>query len=262
MPGTVLVSSTENESLLDSTSSSPSFTSSGAIPGDSEKLTHVTKPYLSSKLLAAHIIHGSLLTLHVVALVASIKGWTIPVNFMEISIIQTGITAALQVAFILINGILLSIVREIAIDTVIRHPPTLGILHLRLKAWSTLWTSLTANWAYINSKSSLQGSQCLKRILFYTGACALLQISSSSIFGVDYNLNSSSILSDIWWPYIIQGNRFGEYDQLWPSHVNISSADKQWFPPATMIAAQTMFAGRVNDTRYPGFARATHTRHH
>ncbi|KAJ4463587.1 hypothetical protein C8J55DRAFT_295395 [Lentinula edodes] len=67
-----------------------------------------------------------------------------------------------------------------------------------------------------------------------------------------YNENSTSTLFDVWWPYIIQGSRFGEYDQLWSSNVNISSADKRLFPPAAMVAAQTMFAGRVNDTRYPG----------
>ncbi|KAJ3863117.1 hypothetical protein EV359DRAFT_65077 [Lentinula novae-zelandiae] len=70
--------------------------------------------------------------------------------------------------------------------------------------------------------------------------------------GMYHDENPTSTLFDVWWPYIIQGSRFGEYDQLWSSNVNISSADKRLFPPAAMVAAQTMFAGRVNDTRYPG----------
>lgn len=47
--------------------------------------------------------------------------------------------------------------------------------------------------------------------------------------------NPTSTLFDVWWPYIIQGSRFGEYDQLWSSNVNISSADKRLFPPAAMV---------------------------
>ncbi|KAJ3907564.1 hypothetical protein F5879DRAFT_986375 [Lentinula edodes] len=106
----------------------------------------------------------------------------------------------------------------------------------------------------ITYRGSLQGSQHLKRIVFYLGACAILQITgSSSIFGRMYHdENPTSTLFDVWWPYIIQGSRFGEYDQLWSSNVNISSAYKRLFPPAAMVAAQTMFAGRVNDTRHPG----------
>ncbi|KAJ3758298.1 hypothetical protein EV360DRAFT_83199 [Lentinula raphanica] len=246
----------ETETLIASTSSSYSSSTPAVDMGNSEKMAR-QKPYVSTKLLTAHIIHGCLLALHIVALVASIKGWTIPVNTLDVSLFQTGITAALQVFFILINGTLLSIVRDIAIDADIRHPPTLGILHLRLKSWTGLWSATTANWAYWRSKLSLEESQ-LKRIFFYIGACALLQISSSSLFGVDFTFQSST-LSDYWTPNIIQGNRFGYYDQLWPLDVNISSADKRWFPPAVLLAAHTMFAGRVNDTRYPGLqARLVH----
>ncbi|KIJ31560.1 hypothetical protein M422DRAFT_266700 [Sphaerobolus stellatus SS14] len=57
-----------------------------------------------------------------------------PYPSAKISAWQTGITAVLQVTFIAIITLLLNSTREIAIDTDIRHPPTLGILHLRLKA--------------------------------------------------------------------------------------------------------------------------------
>ncbi|KAJ3929890.1 MAG: hypothetical protein NXY57DRAFT_976683 [Lentinula lateritia] len=135
----------ESEALISSFSSSQKL---GYISEESEKPTPATptKPNMSFRLMVAHIIHGSLLILHVVALVASIKGWNIPVDFLGVSTFQSGITAALQVAFVLINGILISIVRDIAIDADVRHPPTLGIPNLRLKATSASSLPRTPTW--------------------------------------------------------------------------------------------------------------------
>ncbi|KAF8830790.1 hypothetical protein HHX47_DHR2000907 [Lentinula edodes] len=131
----------ESEALISSFSSSQKL---GYISEESEKPTPATptKPNMSFKLMVAHIIHGSLLVLHVVVLVASIKGWNIPVDFLEVFTFQSGITAAPQVAFVLINGILISIVRDIAIDadkllytfysTYPRHPKSPSQSHLGL----------------------------------------------------------------------------------------------------------------------------------
>jgi hypothetical protein len=133
--------------------------------------------------------------------------------------------------------------------------PTLGLLHLRLKAWSGLASSLSANWLYSRSHSTLPSPESpgLKSILLYLGLCTLLQVSSGSIFGESiynrlvlagltwgsastFDLNTSESLVDYWTPYVISGARFGDFDSLWPSSINISSSDTFLFSPAARVS--------------------------
>ncbi|KAJ7512360.1 hypothetical protein B0H11DRAFT_1950822 [Mycena galericulata] len=234
----------ENDTLMNSTA----VTDTEPI---SEKARTV-KAHLTAKSIIIHVVHALLVAAHVVALSAAMEGWAININLADASRIQTGITAALQVSFIGIIGLLLLLVREIATDAAIRHPPTLGIMHLRLKAWSSLSSSLSANWLYSRSDDgTLPASPGLRRILFYLGLCQLLQVSSGSIFASSFTTNIP-ILPEYTKPFDWQGARFGDFDSLWPTGINITSADTSLFPPAAQNAAVTMFSGRTNDTRNPG----------
>ncbi|KAJ7181552.1 hypothetical protein C8R43DRAFT_1229399, partial [Mycena crocata] len=235
--------SREEQALMDS-----------SIPS-SEVMSEKEKPakaHLAAKLVAIHIVHALLVGAHIFAVVAAFSNWSIPFLVLDISLVQTGVTAGLQVAFIVIIGGLLALAREIAGDADIRNPPTLGLLHLRLKAWSGLSSSLSANWLYIRSNSNHPGEPGLKSIMFYLASCTLLQVSSGSIFAATFDTNRSATLVDYHTPYVISGSRFGDFDSLWPSASNISSSDRFAFPPATQNAAVNMFAARTNDTRYPG----------
>ncbi|KAJ7696816.1 hypothetical protein B0H17DRAFT_1329112 [Mycena rosella] len=127
--------------------------------------------------------------------------------------------------------------------------PTLGLLHLRLKAWSGLSSSLSANWLYSRSHSKLPNSPGLKTILLYLGFCTLLQVSSGSIFAIIFDVNTSDTLLDLVYP-VEFGSRFGNFDELYNRPT--SSSDALLFPPATRNAAVNMFGARTNDTRYPG----------
>ncbi|KAJ7133371.1 hypothetical protein C8R44DRAFT_849487 [Mycena epipterygia] len=207
------------------------------------KKGQTAKPHLIVNFVAVHVGHGLLVAVHIVALVAALKGWSIDIGFLDVPSVQSGVTAGLQAAFILIIGGLVSLVREIAVDADIRNPPTLGLLHLRLKAWSGLSSSLSANWLYSRSPSELD-SPGLKNILLYLGFCALLQLSSGSIFAIDFDPNATSTVSNFSTAFVDSGARFGNFDVLWGDS-NITSSDTIDFPPAAQ-------ATRTNDTRYPG----------
>ncbi|KAJ7181529.1 hypothetical protein C8R43DRAFT_941362 [Mycena crocata] len=84
--------------------------------------------HLGAKLVAIHVVHTSLIGVHILVVITAFSKWSIPVGALDISLVQTGITAGLQVTFIIIFGGLLALVREIAIDADIRDPPTLGLL--------------------------------------------------------------------------------------------------------------------------------------
>ncbi|KAJ7474480.1 hypothetical protein B0H11DRAFT_2035621 [Mycena galericulata] len=234
----------ENDTLINSTA--------GTDTEPVSEKARTVKPHLTAKWVIIHVGHALLVAVHVVALIAALKGWAVNINLADASRIQTGVTAASQVSFIGIIGLLLSLAREIATDAAIRHPPTLGLLHLRLKAWSSLSSSLSANWLYSRSHDALlPASPGLRRVIFYLGLCQLLQVSSGSIFASSFTANIS-ILPQATPPFVQQGARFGDFDSLWSPGYNITSADTRLFPPATQIAAVTMFSGRTNDTRYPG----------
>ncbi|KAJ6625155.1 hypothetical protein B0H10DRAFT_2003913 [Mycena sp. CBHHK59/15] len=215
------------------------------------------KTHLTTKLTTIHAVHGLLVAVHVAALVAVIKGWSISLGLVNFTLVQTGVTAGLQLASIIIIGGLISLVREIAVDANIRHPPTLGLLHLRLKAWAGLFSSVSANWLYSQSHSTLPDPPGLKKILIFIVCCTLLQISSGSIFATTFGgANTSSNLAD---SQVEFGRRFGNFDELWLNGVNYTSADTVFFPPPARNAALNMFAARTNDTRYPGLqARLLH----
>ncbi|KAJ7612715.1 hypothetical protein FB45DRAFT_1036929 [Roridomyces roridus] len=214
----------------------------------------------SLKLAAIHSTHALLIALHAVALVAAIKKWEIRPRFADIALTQTGITAGLQVAFALIVGVLVYLTRGIAVDANIRAPPTLGLLHLRLEAWSGLGSSLSANWRYSRADAKPStASPGLRSIFLYLGLGALLQISSGSIFASTIDLGGSDTLSEFLDSDVFSGSRFGDFDALWPSEFNLTSTDTSLFPPVALNAAVNMFAGKTNDTRYPGLqARLIH----
>ncbi|KAJ7835414.1 hypothetical protein B0H13DRAFT_2369302 [Mycena leptocephala] len=127
----------------------PSLSDSTILP---EK-RQMTKPHWVMKLVTLHVVHALLVGAHVVALLAAKNGWSI-----SVTLVQTGLTAGLQVASFIIIGGLVALAREIAVDADIRHPSTLGILHLRVKAWSGFSSSLSANWLYSRSPSTLTDS--------------------------------------------------------------------------------------------------------
>ncbi|KIJ25407.1 hypothetical protein M422DRAFT_55987 [Sphaerobolus stellatus SS14] len=185
------------------------------------------------------------------------------INAFQATSLQTGVTAILHTFLAITLGILLSITGSIAIDRIMRHPsgfvsdlveaPTLGVLHLHMNAWAGLLSSFQSSWNLFRASPPEIDSHGLRRIFFYLGACALLQISSSSIFVLNLNADEpSTTLLDYFSPFILQGSRFGDFDTLWPSGIKITSSDRDVFPPAAENARRTMFAGRVNDTRYPG----------
>ncbi|KAJ7896605.1 hypothetical protein B0H14DRAFT_3425396 [Mycena olivaceomarginata] len=68
------------------------------------------------------MVTGGSPRVHIAALVAAIKNWSIHVGFADVTLVQTGVTACLQVAFIVIIGGLVSQARELAVDADIRHP--------------------------------------------------------------------------------------------------------------------------------------------
>ncbi|KAJ7653992.1 hypothetical protein DFH06DRAFT_520665 [Mycena polygramma] len=245
----------ETKSTMNSLTPSQHVSENGWLP----------KTDFAVKLISIHAIHGLLVAIHVAALVAAIKVWHVPLGLRNYALVQTGVTAGLQLAFLIIIGGLVSLVREIAVDGNIRHPLTLGLLHLRLKAWSGLFSSLSANWLYIRSQSSLPNPlptlsdvPGLKRILAYFVCCTLLQISSGSIFATTFGggqiPSTEFAASDV-----ENGACFGNYDQLWLNALNYTSTDTLLFPSSAQNAALNMFAARTNDTRYPGLhARLLH----
>ncbi|KAJ7612742.1 hypothetical protein FB45DRAFT_303167 [Roridomyces roridus] len=210
--------------------------------------------HVRAKLTFIHATHGVLIALHVVAVVTAIKGWQIRPGLSDIALVQTGITAVLQVASTVIVGVLISLTREVAVDGDIRAPPTLGLLHLRLHAWSGLASSASSNWRYARSyfTPSTPEPPGLKSIFLYLGFCALLQLSSGSIFAISLDTSRAETLSSFTDPDVLDGARIGDYNAIWPSEFNLSSTDTNLFPPAMLNAAVNMFAGRTNDTRYPG----------
>ncbi|KIJ53197.1 hypothetical protein M422DRAFT_42952 [Sphaerobolus stellatus SS14] len=227
------------------------------------RLEPPTKPYISTRLAIAHAIHAFMVAIHIVLLVAYFMKWHINTSLIQATTLQTGVTAIVHTFLAITLGILLSITGSIAIDRIMRHPsgfvfdlveaPTLSVLHLHMNAWAGLLSSFRSNWNFFRASPPEADSHGLRRIFFYLGACTLLQISSSSIFVLDLNAEEpSTTISDYFSPFILQGSRFGDFDTLWPSGINITSSDRAFFPPAAENARRTMFAGRVNDTRYPG----------
>ncbi|KAJ7179652.1 hypothetical protein C8R46DRAFT_646485 [Mycena filopes] len=73
------------------------------------------------KRLAIQIVHTLLVVLHIVALVVAVKGWAIHYKFTSVVLVQTGVTAVLQVASILIVAPIVSLVREVSMDSNIRR---------------------------------------------------------------------------------------------------------------------------------------------
>ncbi|KIJ28923.1 hypothetical protein M422DRAFT_269707 [Sphaerobolus stellatus SS14] len=179
--------------------------------------------------------------------------WRINNSLIQATSLQTGVTAILHTFLAITLGILLSITGSIAIDRIMRHLPTLSVLHLHMNAWARLLSSFRSSWNFFRASSPEIDSHGLRCIFFYLGACTLLQISSSSIFVLNLNVEEpSTTLLDYFSPFILQGSRFGDFDKLWPSGIKITSSDREVFPPVAENARRTMFAGRVNDTRYPG----------
>jgi hypothetical protein len=98
----------------------------------------VTNTHWVMKLPTLHVVHALLVGVHVVALLAAKNGWSISVGRLNVSgcytlascnllthcqvtSVQTGITAGLQVASFIIIGGLVALAREIAVDADIRH---------------------------------------------------------------------------------------------------------------------------------------------
>jgi hypothetical protein len=60
----------------------------GSSKSDSEVVSEkaqTVKPHLTAKLAAIHAVHGLLVGVHVVGLVAAIKSWSIHVGFADVS---------------------------------------------------------------------------------------------------------------------------------------------------------------------------------
>ncbi|KAJ6470337.1 hypothetical protein C8R45DRAFT_1015424 [Mycena sanguinolenta] len=215
---------------------------------------------LGAKLAIFHAAHAVLVGAHAVAVVAAVKVWFMPVEITKAAAIQTGVTALLQGAFLIIVGGLISLVREFAVDETIQHPPTLGVLHLRLNAWSGLFSALSANWLYFQSTSDFTppGPLRLKTVMFYLGCGTLLQVSSGAIIALGVNLNASPIILSFPGQPVDLASRFGNFDEIWSETLglnSITSSNPNQLPPAArnaVNAALNMFPVRPNHTRYPG----------
>ncbi|KAJ7860215.1 hypothetical protein B0H14DRAFT_2745112 [Mycena olivaceomarginata] len=224
---------------------------------DSESGGKAVTSHLTAKWVTLHVIHGLLVAVHIVAVAAAFIGWSIDFKLLNVrsAWFKPGVTAGLQVAFHLIVALVVSLAQGFAIDAEIRRPPTLGVLHLRIQAWSGLFSSLRAAWSYPRPRVHPE-SAGLQSIFFYLGFCTLLQISSSSIFAttVDPNLSRSDTLGAVYFPAVPAGARFGDFDALWASFEkqNVSSVNTLAFPAVARNAAVNMFAGRTNDTRNLG----------
>ncbi|KAF7368002.1 hypothetical protein MSAN_00866000 [Mycena sanguinolenta] len=199
-----------------------------------------------------------LVGVHAVAVVAAVKGWFIQISITKVDSVQTWITAALQATFMIIVGALVALVREFAVDEDIRHPPTLGVLHLRLNAWSGLASALFAYRTYFRSTNYFTppSPSGLKTIMLYLACCALLQVSSGSIFTLVLapRVNPTTWSSQ---QEAFLASRFGNFDVTWPATLpaTVSSSDVSHLPLSSQNAARAivpMFPVRPNHTRFPG----------
>lgn len=93
--------------------------------------------HLTAKWVTLHVVHGLLVAVHIVAVVAALKGWLIEFKLVNVSLypvalahllmprqiglVQTGVTAGLQVAFTLIVALVVSLAQEFAIDAEVRR---------------------------------------------------------------------------------------------------------------------------------------------
>ncbi|KAF9456742.1 hypothetical protein BDZ94DRAFT_1314868 [Collybia nuda] len=233
-----------------------SLINDGSAPQKREgALRMVSKPRLSFRTLGVHLSLGFMVLLHVFFLVASIRGLKIAIPVEKMSTIQTIVSAVLQTFFTIALGIILSLSHGIAVDAYIRHPPPLGILHLRMEAWSGLWASLTSLFLRSrgpNPQTSGQ-SRGIGRIFLYFLAAAVLQISSSSIYALTFDRTGSfQTVSSVKWKNVFLGSRLGNYDALWPSRLNVTSLNRVFIPDVWQNVRSNMYPIKVNDTRYPG----------
>ncbi|KAJ7604698.1 hypothetical protein DFH06DRAFT_275022 [Mycena polygramma] len=117
----------------------------------SEKGRPPTETDLTVKLICIHAVHGLLVAVHVAALVAAVKVWHIPLGLRNFALVQTGVTAGLQLTFLIIIGGLVSLVREIAVDANIRHRPFRFVVILA----GSLICSSPDSWAAASPTESL-----------------------------------------------------------------------------------------------------------
>ncbi|KAJ7106240.1 hypothetical protein C8R44DRAFT_745314 [Mycena epipterygia] len=179
--------------------------------------------HFTPKLVAVHVVHGILVGVHVFALFAALRGWSIDLGLHNVVSLQTGITAGLQVALTIIVGILVSVAREIAVDAHIRRrraytrspaSPTPGLVRVVFFSLSRLALPSFAWYA----------SPPFRRQAIGVGVEENYVISSGSIF-----VHTSTAHVDIWSSNVQWGSRFGDFDQLWPTRA-ISSSDTERFP--------------------------------
>ncbi|KAJ7863317.1 hypothetical protein B0H14DRAFT_3608580 [Mycena olivaceomarginata] len=205
-------------------------TSSEASEPKLESEQEVKLVSLGAKLGIFHVGHALLVGAHAVAVVAAVKGWFITVAATNAASIQTGVTAVMQGAFLIIVGGLVSLVREFAVDENIQHP------HF-----------------------TPPDPSGLKTIMFYLACGTLLQVSSGAILTLAVNLNASPTKLSFPGQPVYLASRFGDFDEIWPSTIlnddSVTSFNPNQLPPATRNAANAalnMFPVRPNHTRYPG----------